>query len=405
MGKVLLGYDEGMAEEKLKRHLKSLRSEDAGVKVLALMQLQSTSMEELEGSPGFEELLADLLSLKEANDRDVRFLSAKVIGRLQKFFQAGDGPSNPYYGLNEEQSLSRLENEGDPVVLARVLQHLPKPTEGRHWKVLAHLLQHEDERVRANAVEFFDRHWEGPLERALSPLIEDGSNRVRANALVALGKRQIEIVEEPLLAMLADHSLAMRESGIWCLQNLPGREVFLPWVKTALLESYVPIASRAVELVPRYHEKDVLETMQELFFETSSKALKQKIYAVWKQSGLPADRKAEIEEELRSQQYHRIGVELFDELSGMEIYDPRLRAHHFLIVRHKDEMRVLLASDASRDPSRSHLMRAASKGLKHAYIAMGRTAFDLHHNEDYFFEQCQKAEKKISTFLNSLPNT
>ncbi len=395
-----------MEKHRLEKSIRNLKTQDPGLKILSLMQIQSADTEILEQCAGFEELLVDLIHLKQAGERDIRFLSAKIVGRLQSVFETSDGPKNPYFGLSVAQTYEKIRHEADAMSLARSFVFLDRPTDMKQWEILLPLVEHEDERVRANLVEFMDKHWRPEFDGSVAKLLKDPSNRVRANTVVTLGKRKPQMVVDPLVEMLSESSLAMRESGLYCLENLPHNSVFAPWIRTALLETYTPLVVRAISAANHYVEPAVLDAMQSVFFETASRSVRQKIYAYWQKHGLPEAQKAEVASLLMKQKLYHIGTELFQELGSVEIYDPRLKAHYFLIVRMKDEMKVLMDSGAgskSSDPALQMSLQSVQKGLKQGFIALGKSAFDLHQNRDYFFEQCHKAENQIASFLKLLP--
>lgn len=109
----------------------------------------------------------------------------------------------------------RLAAEQDQRVLASLAHRLGEKGQWPHLPLLAGLLAHADERVRANAVEGLETLLGRCYQQWLAPLAEDPNNRVRANAAVALGRFDEAGAAAMLASMVVSDSRWFRASAAW----------------------------------------------------------------------------------------------------------------------------------------------------------------------------------------------
>ena len=378
--------------------LQELDNSDDRVRILSLMQIHSAPVVELESSANLSKLLKHLGSLSEDKSLDVSFLSRKLLNKFQVLL--GKDFSIPPTLGSEEVSYESLRDEKDPLVLAGLLRQIPPTTELEDREILLGLLAHSDSRVRSNAVEAMDRDYHDSYHDPLFRRLSDRSNRVCANAAITLGKRDLDKVVPHLSSLLTHESLAMRESALYCLEILPWHKDFCHYIKDALLDPYIPVALRAVSLCQKYEPENYQKILEDLYFSTHSALLKSEIRLLWKTTGIPISVQESIKGQMLNSEFRDLGVKIFQELKAVEPFTPQLRSRYFLIIRQQDVLKVILdQGDHSSSPNFTLTVRGLQDKVRSSFIALGRTAFHLHQNREYFFEQCEEALPKIDQLL------
>ena len=277
---------------------------------------------------------------------------------------------------------------------------LEKPTDMDEREVLLSMLSHGDSRVRSNAVEAMDRHYHDVYHDALLRRMEDSSNRVCANAIIAIGKRNMDEVLTKLSALLTHESLAMRESALYCLHVLPWHKDFTPYVQDALLDPYTPVAIRAVSLLKKYSPDGYQKLLEEIYFESPSTLLRDEIREFWKREGIPNSVRETIREQTLSKEFRDLGVKIFQELKSVEPFTPQLRSRYFLIIRQQDVLKVILdQGEGEISPDFTLTVKGLQEKIKNSFVILGRTAFELHQNREFFFEQCSEIIPRIDLLL------
>jgi len=371
-----------------------LQREDEKVRILSLMQIHSSPVSELESSPEFSRLIKHLSHLCEDGNLDISFLSKKLLNKFQRIL------GEDLHFTDTAPTFEMIREIQNPLHLSNLLRQLPPPEDMDEREVLLSLLSHKDSRVRSNAVEAMDRDYHPTYHEALIRRLEDSSNRVCANAVIALGRRNVDEVVPKLSALLTHESLAMRESALYCLSILPWNKDFTPYVKDALLDPYAPVAIRAVSLCKKYTPKGYQELLEELYFQTHSPLLKEEIREYWKREGIPDSVRDTIREHSISREFRDLGVQIFQELKSVEPFTPQLRSRYFLIIRQQDVLKVILDhGDEEPSPDFTLTVRGLQDKIRTSFIALGRAAFELHQNREFFFEQCEEMIPKIDHLL------
>lgn len=380
---------------KMDKALEGLGKDNEKIRILSLMQIHSSPVGELESSPEFSKLVKHLSNLCTDNNIDIRFLSKKLINKFQRIL--GDNLKLP----GENQGFQAIRDTTDPLMLSNLLRQVESPAHMDEREMLLGMLSHEDSRVRSNAVEAMDRHYHEVYYDALRRRMDDSSNRVCANAIIAVGKRNLDDVTAKLSSLLTHESLAMRESALYCLHVLPWHKDFTPYVRDALLDPYTPVAIRAISLLKKYSPDGHQELLEEMFFQSPSALLKEEIREFWKREGIPDSVREVIREQSLSKEFRDLGVKIFKELKSVEPFTPQLRSRYFLIIRQQDVLKVILdQGEGALSPDFTLTIKGLQEKIKKSFIILGRTAFELHQNREFFFEQCVEMIPRIDPLLN-----
>ena len=379
---------------KMDKAIEGLAKDNEKIRILSLMQIHSSPVGELESSPEFSRLVKHLSNLCLDGSLDIRFLSKKLLNKFQRIL--GDNLELP----NETPSFEIVRNTTEPLLLSKILRQVDKPTDMDEREVLLSMLSHGDSRVRSNAVEAMDRHYHDVYHDALLRRMEDSSNRVCANAIIAIGKRNMDEVLTKLSALLTHESLAMRESALYCLHVLPWHKDFTPYVQDALLDPYTPVAIRAVSLLKKYSPDGYQKLLEEIYFESPSTLLREEIREFWKREGIPNSVRETIREQTLSKEFRDLGVKIFQELKSVEPFTPQLRSRYFLIIRQQDVLKVILdQGEGEISPDFTLTVKGLQEKIKNSFVILGRTAFELHQNREFFFEQCSEIIPRIDLLL------
>lgn len=262
----------------LRKVAKDLVCEDQDIRILALTTVVQLSPGSI-GNPEELALLREGLEKATAlKDQDTVFLARKGLNHLAAM--APDGvplappaeptsplPSQPPPAPRPDPSSARA-TLGDPgadaVALASALATLAHGgAEADDLDRAAPLLEHEDARVRANAVELVEALAEPErIVSLLSPLLEDEHHRVRANANKALGQVGHPRVVATLEAMAGSGNLATREASVYAMSFLKGPEIVELLVR-CLRDPYEGVRLRAVKALGRHKDPRSLPALRE----------------------------------------------------------------------------------------------------------------------------------------------
>lgn len=155
--------------------------------------------------------LSELARKLEQPEQPVRLRALNMIGELQQ-------------GGHFESTLRRLAEEPDEVVASAAVKALGSAGSEAAVESLEKAMEHEDTRVRANAVEALsqvrstrdvDRH-----VKQLAHMAEHESNRPRANAIGTLLEMKAGEALPALTRMLADERPAYRISALWLVERM-----------------------------------------------------------------------------------------------------------------------------------------------------------------------------------------
>jgi HEAT repeat protein len=187
------------------------------------------------GEINTEESAGILIPLLRDSDEDVRNNSSKAmrklddpgaVSRLVEFIndddldvrlcaieQIGKAKLDVYNDI----LLLILDAEQNPKVIATTLLALGKMSLPDNIPTISYYLNHDDDRVRANAIEALSHINDPKVMSLLSLGLSDSSNRVKANIIVALWKfGEIDKVKK-LEAMLASPDARQAASGAYAL--------------------------------------------------------------------------------------------------------------------------------------------------------------------------------------------
>jgi len=125
-------------------------------------------------------------------------------------------------GLSTElvNELAALSSDDDTTVRSTVMSALAAAGGPTARRIFERALLDGDARVVANAIEGLDRIGSNTRLDALSPLMEHDDNRIRANAIRALLHRRVPEAAGELLRMLSDPRRMHRISALWLIEKM-----------------------------------------------------------------------------------------------------------------------------------------------------------------------------------------
>ena len=107
-----------------------------------------------------------------------------------------------------------------------------------------------------------------------------------------------------------------------------------------------------------------------------------------------------IREQTLSKEFRDLGVKIFQELKSVEPFTPQLRSRYFLIIRQQDVLKVILdQGEGEISPDFTLTVKGLQEKIKNSFVILGRTAFELHQNREFFFEQCSEIIPRIDLLL------
>lgn len=256
----------------LEKLLLNLQEGDLDLKKLSIQALVKSSVDE-----NVIQALERVASTDSSED--IRYFARKALDHIRKQSQASGG-TRPDAGVTpgnfeETGEIEAMLSSKDPKVRLEALQavgkgglkqfvpHLTRILQSKEHpvilamtaKILGHiagavsigllsgLLDHEDPRVRANAVEGLGLTRSASAVPAIMQALRDTDNRVKANALTLLGKIGSVNVARILKEMLVSQKISHRESAVWAAGSLKGREI-----TTALIEALMAGPGEETEL-------------------------------------------------------------------------------------------------------------------------------------------------------------
>lgn len=179
--------------------------------------------------PSFPRLLGERLN---APERPIRLRALAIIQGLNQ-------------GSLFEPALLALARDLDPVIASaavRVLGTTPTPQSAQ---VLEQHLNHEDSRVRANAVEALQALNATKHVDQLLKMAAEEDPRPRANAINALMQMRTNDAMSALLRMLADDRADQRTSALWLVDHLGVVEVARHIAEMAISDGDPSVKQRA----------------------------------------------------------------------------------------------------------------------------------------------------------------
>ncbi len=153
-------------------------------------------------------------------------------------------------GLLLQDLILRLSRDDDPRVVASAIKALGAADPQRVLPTIEAALEHEDERIRANAVEALAQLDTGKhAERLVSLTEEQEPNRARANAIQALMQMNAGQALQALSHMLSDPRAEHRASALWLVEAMGIAEVARDVAEMSITESDPTIRERAGRVV------------------------------------------------------------------------------------------------------------------------------------------------------------
>jgi HEAT repeat protein len=184
--------------------------------------------------PGFHTALQDKLHLP---DTQAKLRALSIIGELNQ-------------GLLLQDTILRLCRDRDPHVVSAAVKALGTAEPSRAVPVIESALDHEDDRVRANAVEALARL---DLTRHIDQIAqmtgEGEPNRARANAIQALMQMRVPDALQALARMLADPRPEHRTSALWLVESMGIAEVAREVAEMSISEPDVEVRQRAERVI------------------------------------------------------------------------------------------------------------------------------------------------------------
>ncbi len=280
----------------LRKIAKDLAGDDQDIRILALTTVVQLSPGSLEDPSELGMLRERLVEAVAKDDPETVFLARKGLNHVEALMTRVDsgeggqpgptsaaagpaagptpaaGPAQPQTpapvapppALDRSQIHEILAHAGDdPVELARALAAYTRVNPGTEdIPRIVPFLSHVDPRVRANAVDVLDEVADpAPLLQHLAPMLEDQNNRVRANVTRVLGKLGFPRVVQTLRQMSTSGNLANRESAVYAMGFLKGKEI-LDLLTAALRDPYEGVRLRAVRSLGRLKDPRSLPALK-----------------------------------------------------------------------------------------------------------------------------------------------
>lgn len=143
-----------------------------------------------------------------------------------------------------------LSLEADPFVLAECVRIMGFSGTTEHLEVLKPYLEHQDSRIRSNAVEAIEEIGGKEVVESIVPLLRDDDNRVKATVAKILSKYGEVNVLATLAEMIRSVEIWMRESAIYALGFVPFEEA-VDLLIEALLDVNTEVRMKALESLER----------------------------------------------------------------------------------------------------------------------------------------------------------
>lgn len=262
----------------LRKVAKDLVCEDQDIRILALTTVVQLSPGSVGDATELAQLREGLEAATKLEDPDTVFLARKGLNHLATLGGAPGGTgvgaapaaaaqaaAPPPPAADPAASRAVLEDPAaDAVALASSLATLTRAgAEPGDVDRAAPLLEHEDARVRANAVELVEAVADpSRIVSLLSPLLEDEHHRVRANANKALGQVGHPKVVQTLKAMAGSGNLAAREASVYAMSFLKGPEI-VELLVHCLRDPYEGVRLRAVKALGRHKDPRSLPALRQ----------------------------------------------------------------------------------------------------------------------------------------------
>jgi len=184
--------------------------------------------------PTFHTVLGDKLSM---SDTPTKLRALSIIGELNQ-------------GLLFQDAILRLCRDRDPHIVSAAVKALGTAEPSRAAPAIQTALDHEDDRVRANAVEALARLDSARHIDRLSEMTHEGEgNRARANAIQALMQMRAQDALHALSRMLTDPRPRHRTSALWLVESMGITEVARDVAEMAISEPDPQVRQRAERVI------------------------------------------------------------------------------------------------------------------------------------------------------------
>jgi hypothetical protein len=333
---------------KIRRLISDLSTDSVDIQILALSTIPRLSTGIKASEEGVEALRQAVINVSEGANSDIVFLARKALNHLSGF-NAGQVNSAPVEavlgnipplqksetspvtaerkpseeanrpaGLDISGSGAPAVDDGDDEFAATVIrdgsasetfnierQLIKEEDPRRIATLLATLatdatdvfvlnrvvgfLEHENDRVRANAVEVFEKLGNGPDHMAfLTPMLKDKNNRVRSNVVKVLGKFGHPQFKLFLSEMLDSPEISMRESGVYALCELRSLDVLDLLIKM-IDDSYVDIRLRILKALANFDNPEVIDAIKTRVSD-GDEVVRQHAFAILEAKGVDVER-------------------------------------------------------------------------------------------------------------------
>lgn len=153
-------------------------------------------------------------------------------------------------GLLLQDMILRLCRDRDPHVVASAIRALGSADPKRVMPTIESALDHEDDRIRANAVEALGRLNTGQhVDHLVHMANEQEPNRARANAIQALMQMNAGEALKALSHMLADPRSEHRTSALWLVEAMGIAEVAKDVAEMSISEQDPKVRGRAGRVI------------------------------------------------------------------------------------------------------------------------------------------------------------
>ncbi len=184
--------------------------------------------------PGFHTALQDKLNLP---DTKAKLRALSIIGELNQ-------------GLLLQDTILRLCRDHDPHIVSAAVKALGTAEPSRVTPVIESALNHEDDRVRANAVEALARLDSTRHIEQIAQMTGEGEpNRARANAIQALMQMRAGDALQALSKMLTDPRPEHRTSALWLVESMGIAEVARDVAEMSISEPDPQVRERAERVI------------------------------------------------------------------------------------------------------------------------------------------------------------
>ena len=244
---------------------------DPQIQTFALMSITRLSPQLVDSVQEIQAVYDKLQSLVKSTNPDVVFLARKATNHIDTVFrpyfkelgkQEGGPPRDPRE-MDREELLRTIDTSLEDKYVASLVMRFIDVGQREDLSALRPYLEHNDDRVRSNAVEVFEALGSSENVEDVKPLLHDRNNRVRGNAIMALVKLGFTDVRRNIEEMLCMGMISMRETAVYVLSQLK-----LPFVEELLIKAsadpYDGVRLRATKALGNFITRRAIVRLKQL---------------------------------------------------------------------------------------------------------------------------------------------